>query len=133
MFGKRPSELTPEDINRVVSEQVQEGSQIEFKGTLPAKGSAADPWVSGKDEVGEFARNKLVEEVIAFANAHGGWLLLGIDETQRPSPPGRAQSCRYATAQSLPSAFVSCAATASSQSSPCWRWQEYRSLGMARA
>jgi Putative DNA-binding domain len=90
MFGKRPSELTPEDISRVVSEQVQEGSQIEFKGTLPAKGSAEDPWVAGRDQVGEFARNKLVEEVIAFANAYGGWLLVGIEETREK--PARASA-----------------------------------------
>jgi hypothetical protein len=88
MFGKRASELTPEDIDRVVSEQVQEGSQVEFKGTLPAKGSAVDPWVSGKGQVGEFARNKLVEEVIAFANAHGGWVLVGVEETREK--PARA-------------------------------------------
>jgi hypothetical protein len=90
MFGKRPSELTPDDIDRVVSEQVQEGSQVECKGTLPAKGSAVDPWVSGRDHVGEFARNKLVEEVIAFANAYGGWLLVGIEETREK--PARASA-----------------------------------------
>jgi hypothetical protein len=90
MFGKRPSELTFEDMNRVVSEQVQEGSQVEFKGALPAKGSAVDPWVLGKDQVGEFARNKLVEEVIAFANAYGGWLFLGVDETS--TKPARASA-----------------------------------------
>jgi Schlafen, AlbA_2 len=90
MFGKLPSELTPEDIDRVRSEQVQEGSQVEFKETLPAKGAAVDPWVSGKDQVGDFARNKLVEEVIAFANAYGGWLLVGIQETSEK--PARASA-----------------------------------------
>jgi hypothetical protein len=88
MFGKLPSELTPEDIDRVVSEQVQEGSQVEFKRTLQGKGSEEDPWVSGRAQVGDTARNKLVEEVIAFANAYGGWLLVGIDQTREK--PARA-------------------------------------------
>ena len=94
MFRKRPSELAPDDIERAMSEQVQEGSQVEFKRTLSSKGGAGDPWVSGRDQVGEFARNKLVEEVIAFANAYGGWLLVGIEET-RISPLALARSCRY--------------------------------------
>ncbi len=45
MFGKRPSELTPDDIQRIVGEQ--EGSEVEFKGTLPTK-QTADPWVLGE-------------------------------------------------------------------------------------
>jgi hypothetical protein len=90
MWGKRPSDLKPDDIDRIVSEQVQEGSQVELKGTLPAKGSAVDPWISGKDDVGEFARNKLVEEVIAFANGHGGWLVVGVQETS--TKPARASA-----------------------------------------
>ncbi len=69
VFGKLPSELTPEDIDRVRSEQMLEGSQVEFKETLRAKGSAVDRWVSGKDQVEDFARNELVEEKRARANA----------------------------------------------------------------
>jgi hypothetical protein len=87
MFGKRPSELTSEDIGRLVSEHVQEGSQVELKMTLPAK-KADDLWVLGKGEVGDYARNELVAEVIAFANAYGGWLFLGVEETE--DKPARA-------------------------------------------
>jgi Putative DNA-binding domain len=89
MFGKRPSELTSEDIDRLVSEHVQEGSQVELKMTLPAK-KADDLWVLGKGEVGDYARNELVAEVIAFANAYGGWLFLGVEETD--DKPARASA-----------------------------------------
>ena len=70
MFGKRPSEWTQDDVRRVVAEQIQEDAQVEFKGTLQANKGKVDPWVAGKDRVGEFARNKLIEEVIAFANTY---------------------------------------------------------------
>ena len=89
MFGKRPSELTPDDIQRAIDEQVQEGSQVEFKEQLPAK-KGDDPWLTGRGRVGDYARNQMVEEVIAFANAHGGWLLLGVQETS--SKPARAKA-----------------------------------------
>ena len=61
MFTGQPSELEPEDIQRVLDEQWQEGSQLELKGTLPAKGNNADPWLSDQSRVGDPARNKLVE------------------------------------------------------------------------
>ena len=80
MFGKRPSDLTQEDIELLIKEQVQEGSQIELKVALPAR-KGQDAWVSGEQKVGDYARNELLAEVIAFANAHGGWLFVGIKET----------------------------------------------------
>ena len=75
MFGKRPSELTPDDIQRIVDENYQEGAEFELKATLPAK-KGNDPWIDGKGRIGDHARNELIAEVIAFANAHGGTLLV---------------------------------------------------------
>lgn len=85
MFGKRISELTSNDIQRIVDESVPEGSEVEYKETLPAK-SGSDPWVTGKNEIGDKARNELLEEVIAFANAYGGVLVLGIAEAHTKPP-----------------------------------------------
>lgn len=87
MFGKRTDELTKRDIQRLIDEQFQEGVQLEFKETLPAKKSP-DPWVSGEDRIGNYARNEIVAEVIAFANARGGSVVLGVKETR--SKPARA-------------------------------------------
>ena len=92
MFGKRPSEITADDIERVVAEQVQEGSQVELKVTLPAR-KGDDPWTTGEGRIGDYARNELVAEVIAFANAYGGWLLLGVEETKEK--PARASAELY--------------------------------------
>ncbi len=87
MFGKRPSELVKADIQRLVAEKVQEGTEIEFKETLPAK-KGVDPWLEGTQRIGEYARDQLLEEVIAFANAYGGTLIVGISESD--DKPARA-------------------------------------------
>ena len=85
LFSKRPSELAPEDIQRVVSEKVAEGSEVEFKKGLSTRDGRDHPWETG-GEVGDHARNKLLAEVVAFANTYGGWLLVGIDETVDKPP-----------------------------------------------
>ena len=69
-------------LELLVDSKVPEGEQIEFKEGLPAKGDdTLDPWMSGEDRIGDRARNKILEEVTAFANAHGGALFLGIKES----------------------------------------------------
>lgn len=40
MFQKRIDELNHADIQRVIADQVQEGSEVEFKEALPAKDGA---------------------------------------------------------------------------------------------
>ena len=67
------------DIQALIAESVPESAQIEFKETLPAKGSGdPDPWMQGDGRIGERARNEILEEVVAFANAYGGALVLGV-------------------------------------------------------
>ena len=88
MLHKKPSELTVQDLMTLVDEQYVENDQLEIKKTLPAKGKNQDPWMEGKNQIGDTARNKLVEEIIAFANAHGGTMILGIQETD--TKPARA-------------------------------------------
>ena len=80
MFDKPITELAPEDIERLIEERVIEGIDIEFKETLPSK-KGNDPWIEGKDKIGDYARNQILEEIIAFANAYGGVLCIGISES----------------------------------------------------
>jgi len=87
LFGKRLHEITKDDIERLVAEAVQEDGEIEFKETLPAR-KGRDAWLDGGDRIGDRARNEIIEEVIAFANAHGGTLVLGISESD--DKPARA-------------------------------------------
>ncbi len=47
-------------------------------------------WDLGHGEIGDFARNAILAEVVALANSDGGSLILGIDETNEKPP--RAES-----------------------------------------
>jgi Putative DNA-binding domain len=89
LFNKRSSELTPEDIRRIEAEKVPEGSEVEFKKGLSTRDGRDHPWETG-GEIGEHARNKLLPEVVAFSNTYGGWLLVGIDQTEEK--PSRANA-----------------------------------------
>ena len=82
--------ITREELVAML-ERDAEGSRLEFKRDIPmhrqnqekqvAPGGETprDRWWMGKS-VGEHGRDKLLEEVVAFANAQGGQLFLGIDE-----------------------------------------------------
>ncbi len=89
MYGKRLSDLHLNDIQRLAEEGMQEGAEIEFKVALPAR-KGVDPWASGEDRIGDYARNELIAEVIAFANAYGGTLFVGVEETA--TKPARAKA-----------------------------------------
>lgn len=99
LFSKPLDAITPEDIQRLVSEGVPEGSLVEFKRELPAN-KGADPWEAGAEQIGDKARNEILEEVVAFANAHGGHLLIGIAETT-DSPPRAARALGVARCAAL--------------------------------
>ena len=81
MFDKPLRSLTAADVLRVCEEAVQEDANVEFKRTLAAKNGKDDVWICGGDAIGDHARNDLVKEVVAFANAYGGTLILGMDES----------------------------------------------------
>ena len=86
MFGKRPIDLTPDDIRRVCEDRMPETAEIEFKEALSAKGGR-DPWKE-KRELDNRARNELLKHAVGLANAQGGHLLLGIAENREK--PARA-------------------------------------------
>ena len=74
------------DIESLIALKVPENEQIEFKVSLSTKGRSVDPWMSGEGRVGNSARDVVLEEVTAFANAFGGTLLLGIRESDTQPP-----------------------------------------------
>ena len=61
MFTKRLTDLSKADLDFIVKEGVQEGSQIEFKSALAAN-KGVDPWCGGKDKIGDKARDKITKE-----------------------------------------------------------------------
>ena len=86
VISKPADQIGMNDIKALIASQVPEGEQIEFKETLPATGKSPDPWILGKNKISEGARDKVLEEAVAFANAHGGALLIGIKESVTKLP-----------------------------------------------
>ena len=86
VLSKPADQIGIDDIKALIVSEVLEGEQIEFKENLPAKRQTSDPWTTGKDQIGDFAKDKILMEVVAFANAHGGALLLGVKESDTKPP-----------------------------------------------
>ena len=85
ILSKLRDQISVNDISSLVNSQVREGDQIEFKETLPTR-KGQDPWINGKGNIGDYAKKTILEEVVAFANAYGGALVLGIEESgKKPS------------------------------------------------
>jgi len=62
-----------------------ENQLLEFKRDLPAERNRPDPWLTGGDFTA-YACDHLLREVIAFANAQGGTVIVGMDQI-RDDPP----------------------------------------------
>ncbi len=86
VISKSADQIGMNDIQALITSQVPEGEHIEFKESLPEGGKSPDPWMEGRDRIGDRARNKVLEEAVAFANAHGGILLIGIRESTAKPP-----------------------------------------------
>ena len=55
---------------------------IEFKQALPTRDGGPDRWVSHGDRIGDRARDEIIREVVGFANAFGGTLVIGVAESE---------------------------------------------------
>ncbi len=89
LFSKHIDEIVPEDIEGLFREQYPETDLVEFKKELPSKKGQEDQ-NKGSGIISDYARDKLLKEIVAFANAYGGHLIVGIDETD--DNPHRAKS-----------------------------------------
>lgn len=67
MLEKRAEEVTEKDVRELLKEQIPEGLRLEYK--------AKPPGLDDKNQKKEFLR-----DVTAFANAHGGYIIYGIEE-----------------------------------------------------
>lgn len=80
----RPIEvLSADDVTSILG--WPEFLTTEFKQDLSSKRGGADPWIGGGN-VGDYARLKLLREIVALANTQGGHLVLGIEEDRSVSP-----------------------------------------------
>lgn len=87
ILRKPLGEITVEDLQHLVDVAALESRELEFKGTLPfqpQKGhpQTADRWIEKGDRIGDYARDEILAEIVAFANADGGTLVLGLHETK---------------------------------------------------
>jgi Putative DNA-binding domain len=87
MIDKHFDQVTAADITQLTAEGIYESQLVEFKRDLPGERGRPDPWPTGGDFTA-YARDHSLREVIAFANAQGGTVIVGIDET--PDDPPRA-------------------------------------------
>ncbi len=89
MFFDKPFDaITLGDVQWLVQTQVPESTDLEYKRELAGEKGAPDPWQSGTDKIGRTAITSIVKELVAFANAGGGYLVLGVAESQ--DKPARA-------------------------------------------
>jgi hypothetical protein len=94
ILRKALTDVTVEDLQDLIDVEARETAELEFKGALPfqaqkGQSQTADRWIEKGDRVGDYARDEILAELIAFANADGGTLVLGLHETK--DEPRRAQ------------------------------------------
>ena len=85
LFNKSLKKITIEDVNSLIETKKTEDQEVEFKKTLPCE-KGEDSWITSQKKVGSYAKKKILEELIAFANSYGGLLIIGIEES-KTSPP----------------------------------------------
>ena len=86
----KPADLLDiNDLQALIDSSVQEDERIEFKRGLSAEKGQEDPWYDD-GKLGKKAKIAILEESVAFANAFGGTLILGIDEQESENGPGAA-------------------------------------------
>jgi hypothetical protein len=95
MFQDRTiAEITPSDIQALIG--VPEGQTLELKSDLPAEKPTERPdaWMrlqkAGRDRSGPeaYAKEGIFKELVAFANAEGGWLVIGVEESDEQPKRG---------------------------------------------
>lgn len=86
VLSKPADQIHAADIEELRDSRVPEGQEIEYKETLPTEDGSPDRWVTHGDRIGRTAKHKILEEAVAFANAYGGTLVLGIAESNTKPP-----------------------------------------------
>ena len=86
VLSKPMDQISVADLRALIDSQVPEGDQIEFKETLPTRTGSRDRWITQGGRIGDKARDSILEEAVAFANAYGGALLLGIRQSDSRPP-----------------------------------------------
>jgi hypothetical protein len=89
MIDKDFDQITAADVSDLCAEAAYESQLLEFKRELPGERDRPDPWPTGGNFTAT-ARDALLREVVAFANAQGGTVIVGIEETEDDPPRAAA-------------------------------------------
>jgi hypothetical protein len=89
LMSKSLRDLSFSDVNELCQERAAEGQYIDFKRNLSGRGETGSDWNDGSEAINPRAVNELARALVAFANAEGGWLVLGIEEAA--GRPARAE------------------------------------------
>src|SRR3954467_10526724 len=82
IFSTPLAALSAEDIQHLCNVAAEEGPRLEFKRAFSTSdGRTPDRWMRDQSSIGSLARDDIAKEVVAFANAYGGVVIVGIDET----------------------------------------------------
>jgi len=81
LFVTPLEEIKFEDIADLANRAAEEGIRLEFKRDLPTSDGQPDRWMRDQSGIGRVARDDIAKEVVAFSNAYGGVVIIGIDET----------------------------------------------------
>ena len=92
LLTKPLSDVDAGDISRLSDHGEEESLTLELKGPLPVPKNQTDPWEEGKSRILDDTRDKILAEVVGMANAAGGVVILGVDETD--DEPRRAEAPR---------------------------------------
>ena len=86
IFSIPVDQVSINDIQALIDSKTTESEQIEFKEGLSTRGQSPDQWITGKNAIGNRAKDSILKEVVAFANTYGGILLLGVRESDKKPP-----------------------------------------------
>ncbi|MDR8391908.1 ATP-binding protein [Aliifodinibius sp. S!AR15-10] len=83
LFSKPLNEITKQDLELFIKEGYPEDLHLEIKRDL-----SGGSWSKSQKNISDKSKNRLVKEIVAFANSDGGILLVGIGETEdKPHRP----------------------------------------------
>src|SRR3546814_13962767 len=108
LFTKPIDAITADDVAALLEHGPAEGPSVEYKAALSEGREEPDPWIAGGTRIGRRAQEKIVKELVAFANAGGGTLLLGIEETTDSGGRDRSDKVRRRISGSPAGSVVRC-------------------------
>lgn len=86
IFNKPIMTVDKSDIDELIQKTWPEDYHTEYKRGLPSKNSNHDPQIANSMKISDYARDTILAEIVAFANAAGGTLIIGITETATNPP-----------------------------------------------